>query len=114
MVGSHDGAGGGGAGGAGACAGACACAMVIVRPATRRVPFLAAPRLAATTMATVPLPVLFAPPLMEIQSAWLAAVHSQVLPDCTLMESVPPSAGMVVFEALTSNRQAASCVMATC
>jgi len=88
--------------------------IVIVWPATRTVPVRDAPPLAATFRVTAPLPVPFAPSLTAIQSVWLAAVHPQVPADCTFTATDPPCAGTVVLGAVTSYRQAASCVIATC
>jgi hypothetical protein len=48
---------------------------VNVRPATVRVPVLAAPVFAATLNATLPLPVPLAPEVMVIHEALLVAVH---------------------------------------
>jgi hypothetical protein len=73
IVGSHAGAGGAGAGvgvGAGVDGGVCAaaCATAIDFPATRSVPFLGPPRLAATVAVTLPFPVPVEPAVTEIQS----------------------------------------------
>src|SRR5439155_19131146 len=74
----------------------------------------APPPLAPTLSVTVPLPVPLDPDATPIQSAWLTAVHPQLLPDCTVTVSDPPAAGTAVVGASTSNRQAASCAMVTC
>ena len=95
IVESHDGGGGGPD-----CA--WACVTVIVCPATRAVPVRDAPALADTFSVTAPLPLPFAPTVTSIHGTWLAAVHPQVPPDCTLTATVPPCAGTVVVDALTS------------
>src|SRR5437870_990414 len=106
---SHDGAGGVDGGAA-----ACACEMPSVWPATSTVPVRGPPLFAETVRPTLPLPVPLDPALTVIQSDWLTAVHPQVPPDCTFTAIDPPCAGTVVFETVTSNRQAGSCVIATC
>ena len=63
-------------------------------PAIVSVPVRAAPVLAATLYATVPLPVPAAPLVTVIQLSFAVAVHEQVLPAVTATLPVPPAAPM--------------------
>jgi hypothetical protein len=64
-----------------------ACVTVNIWPAIVKVPFRAAPVLAATLYATVPLPVPVAPEVMVSHDALLVAVHAQ--PDPLVTVTVP-------------------------
>ena len=72
--------------------------MVNVCPATVSVPDRGAPVWAAAEKDTVPLPLPREPPVMEIQSALLAAVHAHALPAVTPTLPVPPSPGTLALD----------------
>ena len=75
----------------GAGAGAAACVTVNVLPAAVIVPLRAAPVLAATLNATVPLPPPDPPLAIVIHAAFEAAVHAHVPADAvTAIEPLPP------------------------
>ena len=72
------------------------CVTVKVRPARVTVPVRCAdPGLAATTIPTLPAPVLVAPPLMPSQLVLLVADHEQPLAVDTVTVAVSPPAGDV-------------------
>ena len=93
-----DGGGGDGGGGDGSDGGgtlAAACVTVNARPAIVSVPVRAAPPLAATLNATVPLPAPVAPAVTVIHDALEAAVHWHVVAAATVTGvPAPPAAPM--------------------
>src|SRR5262245_29279438 len=71
------------------------CETVTWRPATVKVPDLAAPLLAATEMVMLPLPFPDAPLVIVMNASLLTAVQPQLVPDCdtdTITVDVPPAA----------------------
>ena len=68
------------------------CVIVTVCPATVTVPDREGPLSGATLSVTVPDPVPFAPDVMVIQSALLAAVHGHPADDVMARLRVPPDA----------------------
>jgi hypothetical protein len=70
---------------------------VTVAPATVNVPVRGMPVFAATVAVTVPLPVLFAPPVIVMKLALLVAVQVQPALAVTGIVIVPPPASAVRF-----------------
>jgi len=73
-------------------AGAAACVTVNVLPAIVSVAERDDPLFAPTENETVPLPVPFAPAVMDIHETSSVADHAQLLPAETVTVPVPPSA----------------------